>query len=371
MLQEAFFKSITQQYKSGLPFVAYRKPNNDDVKAILQDNTTVHYCKDFTEQGFVFAPFDNRQETILFPLDRSEQLNSSYTEFDRDQTEQYNEYVVDSGKEQHITLVEKGIAEITSGKLEKVVLSRAEKITNSNVDPIELFKTLLHTYRTAMVYIWFHPKVGLWLGASPETLLKVEGRRFQTMSLAGTQKFQGTMDVLWDDKNKLEQNVVTLYIKAVLEPFSSQISIGNLHTHKAGDLLHLRSEILGVLKDDLSKDLIASLHPTPAVCGLPTTLAKDFILSNEQYAREYYTGYFGELNFKTTRQRNTNRRNVENNAYTSIIAISDFYVNLRCMQLREQDAIIYVGGGITKDSIPKDEWLETVNKARTIKRVLL
>ncbi len=371
MLQEAFFKSIIRQYKSDLPFVAYRKPNNEAITAILQDNTAVHHCKDFTEQGFVFAPFDNRKETIIFPIERSERLYLSYTEFDSDQIEEYDTCVVDSDKEQHITLVEKGIAEITSGKLEKVVLSRAEKIKSSNVDPIKLFNRLLCKYRSAMVYIWFHPKVGLWLGASPETLFKVTGRRFQTMSLAGTQKFQGTMDVLWDDKNRLEQNVVTLYIKTVLEPFSSQISIGNLHTHKAGDLLHLRSEISGVLKDDLSKKLIASLHPTPAVCGLPTSLAKDFILNNEQYDREYYTGYFGELNFKSTRQRNTNRRNIENNAYTSRTTTSDFYVNLRCMQLREQDVIIYVGGGITKDSISNDEWLETVNKARTIKRVLL
>ena len=73
---------------------------------------------------------------------------------------------------------------------------------------------------------------------------------------------------------------------------------------------------------------------------------------------------------KQTRSRNTNRRNVENNAYASVKSVSNLYVNLRCMQFKDDEALIYVGGGITKDSIAENEWEETQKKTQTMKSVL-
>ena len=112
------------------------------------------------------------------------------------------------------------------------------------------------------------------------------------------------------------------------------------------------------------------MHPTPAVCGYPKQKAKDFILQNETYSRAYYTGFLGELNLKQSKTRNTNRRNVENNAYATVKTYSNFYVNLRCMQFKDDKALIYVGGGITKDSVAENEWEETLNKTKTIGNVL-
>jgi len=96
------------------------------------------------------------------------------------------------------------------------------------------------------------------------------------------------------------------------------------------------------------------LHPTPAVCGLPKKITKDFILNNEGYNREYYSGFLGEINKDFVSKENN----------------TDLFVNLRCMQITDNKAFIYVGGGITKDSIPENEWKETVNKSMTIKKVL-
>lgn len=95
--------------------------------------------------------------------------------------------------------------------------------------------------------------------------------------------------------------------------------------------------------------LINALHPTPAVCGLPKAVAEAFILQNENYDRSYYSGYLGELNL---------------NERTSL------FVNLRCVELENNLASIYVGGGITADSIPENEWEETVSKAEVMKKVL-
>src|SRR5690606_16197073 len=118
------------------------------------------------------------------------------------------------------------------------------------------------------------------------------------------------------------------------------------------------------------KNLIAALHPTPAVCGLPKIEAREFILKNENYDREFYTGFLGEINMPQEVRRSSNRRNQENQAYSSIVPKTSLFVNLRCMKLTEDSVEIFVGGGITKESIPEAEWEETQNKAGTMKAVL-
>lgn len=371
MLQEAFFRSIQGHYDSSLPFVVYRKPDSDVVKALLQNDVQLYRSKDLTETGFVFAPFQETQDPVIIPLSASEQLTIDQVEIEANEDRIISEVNDESDKRKHIALVNRGIDAIALGALKKVVLSRAEHVSISNTNPLDLFKALLSSYNAAMAYLWYHPKVGVWLGASPESLLKVDGKRFQTMALAGTRPYDGSLDVKWDDKNLAEQDMVTSYISSELESFSTQMHVDPVQTVQAGNMLHLRSEIRGVLKSNLSKDLIARLHPTPAVCGYPTSLAKAFILANELYDREFYTGYFGELNFRTAKSRNSNRKNVENNAYASITVSSDLYVNLRCMQIKGREAIVYVGGGITKDSTAEEEWDETVNKSHTMKQVLI
>ena len=97
------------------------------------------------------------------------------------------------------------------------------------------------------------------------------------------------------------------------------------------------------------KKAIQLLHPTPAVCGLPKEIAKAFIDTYEGYNRSFYTGFLGELNRDFA---------------------SDLFVNLRCMQIENNQAHLYMGCGITKDSNPEKEWKESVNKSMTMKRIL-
>ena len=62
-------QSVSAQYDKHLPFVVYRKPKGAIVKAILQKDSQVHYVKDFSETGFVFAPFDSNQQSVLLRMD--------------------------------------------------------------------------------------------------------------------------------------------------------------------------------------------------------------------------------------------------------------------------------------------------------------
>ena len=370
MLQTALFSHIETQYLSQLPFVAYRKPNENILNAILQKNDTVYEVTDFKESGFVFAPFNLQDRTVIFPSETSNCLSTEFKptlsidakpiEYERDK----------NARDAHLELIKKGINGIKAERFKKVVLSRVEKLSLSDKNPIKLFESLLNTYQSAFVYVWYHPAIGLWLGATPEILLTVEGQRFKTMALAGTKPYENSMHVTWDTKNIEEQEVVTHYITETLKPYTDRIDTGEVQTTKAGQLLHLKTEISGVFQPGALQDVITHLHPTPAVCGMPLKESEAFILANENYNREYYAGFLGELNFKTAKSRNTNRRNVENNAYQTVKLTSHLYVNLRCMQLKDQGAFIYVGGGITKDSNALAEWEETVNKSQTMLSVL-
>ncbi|MEH1008315.1 chorismate-binding protein [Winogradskyella sp. ECml5-4] len=367
----SFFDALEQQYKNNLPFVVYSRPINSIIKSWLQEDDTVHKSETFTESGFLFAPFDLKQNSILFPKERC--LYSEITTDSLDVEDFESTAIIQSETEriQHIDLVSKGIQSIKNNDLQKVVLSRCQTKSLQDTNPLTIFKRLFNTYSNAMVYCWYHPKVGLWIGATPELLLKVEGKRLTTISLAGTQPYQSQSVVTWTNKEFEEQQIVTDFITEQLKPYTSNINVSEVDTVRAGNLLHLKTRIISVLKDDADlKAIIEALHPTPAVCGFSKAKAKDFILNYENYNREYYTGFLGELNLKQSKTRNTNRRNVENNAYAVVKTQSNFYVNLRCMQLKDAKANIYVGGGITKASNPENEWEETVNKTATINTVL-
>ena len=142
--------------------------------------------------------------------------------------------------------------------------------------------------------------------------------------------------------------MVTDYIIKALTDKVDKLAKEDTESVRAGDLMHLRTKITGVVLQKNLKKIVEALHPTPAVCGMPKEIARKFIINNETYDREYYTGFLGELNLKTEKQRNQHRQNQENQAYRSISKITTLYVNLRCMQLKEQKAMLYVGGGITK-----------------------
>lgn len=349
---KTIFERVKVQQKLNLPFVIYRKPNSKTLIGIFQKDDHLYFSDSLTEKGFVFAPFSG--VPICFPFEKSEvKFNNiyfkNYTEVPHPVQTLLEE------KEKFKTLVEKGIEVIKAGIFNKIVLSRKEKVSVTGFDLETTFERMIHNYTSALCYCWFHPKVGLWLGASPERLFKAKEYKFQTMALAGTQTFKGEEDVLWKSKERKEQEFVTDFIIDRLKPETKDVQVSAPYTSRAGNLLHLRTDIEGVLNQDANlKNVIDILHPTPAVCGLPKDLAKAFIEENEGYDREFYTGFLGEINFD----------------YATNDQATDLYVNLRCMKMEENQANLFIGCGITKDSKPEHEWEETVNKAKTMKQIL-
>lgn len=359
-----FFSKITNQYQKKLPFVAYKKPNEASVKALFQNDIAINYVVDFSESGFVFAPFDTNENSIIIPFE-----NSLSTVYNQEFHVPMAEHVAFdlSDRDCHEALVEHGVTEIQNTALKKVVLSRVEQVDVKITCPIEVFKKALAAYPNAFVYLWYHPEVGCWIGATPEVLLQTRNSKFKTMALAGTQLFSDTL--LWEAKEKEEQQLVTDYIIENLRSKDILPHVSESYTVKAGHLAHIRTDITGNFGMNNIQRLISVLHPTPAVCGLPKQEATTFIKQNETYNRRFYTGFLGELN--KTSQRKKNRRNTENNAYRLMTTTSDLYVNLRCMAIEADSVYIYVGGGITASSMPEKEFVETCNKTKTMKKLII
>ena len=371
MTSNDFFEHIEAHFNKKLPFVTYRKPNQGKVYGRLQDDSNLYFTNSFTESGFVFSPFDDIEKTVLIPSNVSKTIVASFATSSKIETPKIVNSTALSTKEFHIQLIKKGVEVINNTGLKKVVLSRQETVNLSSANPIIIFKNLLDAYSSAFVYCWYHPKVGLWLGATPETLIKIEGNRFSIMALAGTQDYNGSLDVVWQIKEQQEQQFVTDFIIENLKPSVKNFKISDVETVKAGNLVHLKTMISAQLKPKISlKQVIEALHPTPAVCGLPKQFAKAFILEHENYNREFYTGFLGELNCDTIIAPRSGKRNIENRAYAVKRKSTQLYVNLRCMQLKNNNAIIYIGGGITESSSSENEWEETVSKSQVIKSIL-
>lgn len=347
------FTKLEQQLQSGNAFAVYRKPDSTVVSGLFQKSTKNHYSKNFTESGFVFAPF-NSGKTILLPINECEVINEAESEFKIAETIE-NQWPVNEDAKTHFeSLVQKAVKAINNDGFKKVVLSRKETI-DVTINVINTYKNLLQLYPLAFVYCFFHPETGLWMGATPEQLLKTNRNKIHTVALAGTQLYHENKQMVWPLKEQREQQIVTDYIINTIAQYTTDIESSVPYTYKAGNLAHIKTDINAIIMQDYTiKDIVTVLHPTPAICGMPKQEAIDFILQNENYNREYYSGYLGELNM-----------NVENNKEKT-----DLYVNLRCMKAEDNKVNLYIGCGITADSKAADEFIETANKSYTIKKAL-
>lgn len=332
-------------FQNQLPFVVYAKPNETILQGIFQKDATLHVFEN--QNGFVFAGFYNTTN-VVFPLTDSEVFQEEMIFIIEEQTFKKENKFDENAQKSFENLVKKAVSEIENGTFQKVVVSRKIDISQS-VDVIKSYQKLLKTYPIAFRYLWYHPQVGLWMGATPEQLVKIKNNTFETVSLAGTQVV--SENVIWQEKEVEEHQLVTDYIKNSTENLVENIQISKAYTQKAGNVVHLKSDISGKLKSAISEnDIINALHPTSAVCGMPLDVARNFILENENYNRKYYSGFLGEFRM----QEQTN-----------------LFVNLRCLEVENDIVNIYVGCGVTKDSNPEKEFIETKNKSMTMINVLV
>ena len=337
------FEEIQVLVSQQKPFVCYVKPNESVWNLLIQQTDEITAFSN--QAGFVFVPFHGENQVVI-PFEGNSFSQGTVETFEHITAP--NCTFENNDNEDFQKLVSQGIEAIQKNEFDKVVLSR-KIVLKKQISIVATFQNLIATYPSAFRYLFFHPRIGLWMGATPEQLVKINQNEFETVALAGTQLY--SENVIWTTKEIEEQQFVTDYITTKVKNKVKQLIVTDVETVNAGNLIHLKSYIRGNLTSDFqANDLIQTLHPTPAVCGLPKERAIDFILKNEGYDRKYYAGFLGEYNKEN---------------------LTDLFVNLRCLEVDDDVVNIYVGCGITKDSIPEKEFIETENKSMTMRNVLV
>ena len=373
-------------WAKGLSAAYYRLPKQN-LKYLLVDLSAGHKVVDpeleTITPGFIFGPFDHspnaeawyinadiviKEENgscqIVSRSDKSiyseiDDLIYSNTDKSSEQTVPYfikhTDNIISTTHSEYTGIVQVAKDQIEKGIFQKVVPARQMHIDLSKAfKPLQLFDNLCISYPDTFVSLVTTPETGTWIGASPEILIKVDAdNKFSTTALAGTQPYHEEVqltDVPWTQKDIEEQAMVSRYIincfkKIRLREFDE---IGP-KTNKAGNLIHLKTNYMvdlnRVNSPHLGSVMLKLLHPTSAVCGLPEAPATSFIQETESFDRAFFSGYLGPVNM-----------NDETNVY----------VNLRCMNLLNNAAILYAGAGVTIDSNPEKEWLETELKLNTL-----
>ena len=332
-------KLVAAQLAAQLPLVLYRKPGENTVHALMQDSPELLDFPENRSGGFVFVPFPASDSPAVFTrADRYYVSNAPETSI--------SDYVSgaepqDGGRQRHLEMLQAAMASLRAGSLEKVVLGRSLSVP-MQADLTDCYETLLARYSQAFCYLWYHPLAGTWMGASPELLLAYADGEIKTSALAGTCTAEGGAEPVWTAKD---------YIADRIRHIGGTPVVGKTTDFRAGNLWHLYTPIKAELSDTYAFELLSALHPTPAVCGIPKGEALKFIKKYEGFDRQYYTGYLGEIGLEKSDS-------------------FQCYVNLRCMQISDGKAQIYVGGGITEESRPEDEYEETRAKSRTMLAIL-
>jgi isochorismate synthase len=192
-----------------------------------------------------------------------------------------------------------------------------------------------------------------FVGATPERLLHKRGLSLTTEALAGTiaagvdseHRLQGSAKELEEHRH------VVSTITGVLEPLCTVCRVASApEIRRLKRLLHLRTPIAAELRAETHVlELLARLHPTPAVGGVPTERAVEWIRQHEPFDRGWYAGAVG---------------------WFDAAGDGDFAVALRSGLLLGREARLFAGGGVVKDSVPLEEYEETNLKLAALRAAL-
>jgi isochorismate synthase len=256
----------------------------------------------------------------------------------------------------YAALVERAIDRIRAGEIRKVVLARTLLVDADRVlDPKQLLWRLRAVdpdcYAFATPATPGRPSAIL-VGASPELLLRKRGREIEATPLAGSAPRFGdprrdrasSAALFRSEKDREEHAVVVEDVRRVLGAFCDRLE----HPHEpellgTANVWHLSTPFRGRMHDEGISvlDVVAALHPTPAVCGTPREAAREALGELEPIDRGGYAGPVGWLDADGD---------------------GEWAIALRCAEITGKTARLFAGAGIVADSVPEAEVDETERK---------
>jgi isochorismate synthase len=252
------------------------------------------------------------------------------------------------------------LREIGDGVFEKLVLARSVDLRrDGNFDPCVLLDALRHSHPSCVVFAVARPS-SVFLGATPECLVQLTEGRVETASVAGSAPRGRSPE---EDlrlgrelrESKKEQNEHAMVVRALcdaLAPHCDGLDVRESpRLMRLKDIQHLETPIAGTLCDRSSiLDLLNSVHPTPAIAGVPREAALEWLRCNENLDRGWYGGPVG---------------------FTDAAGGGEFFAALRSALLRGEEARLFAGAGVVEGSRPEQELRETRLKFRAMLDSLL
>lgn len=253
--------------------------------------------------------------------------------------------------------VQQVVANFQFSDIRKAVLSRMLELElAAPVDTAQVFARLMAQNSSG-----YHFRLPLadgaeLVGASPELLVRTEGGRLYSNPLAGSAKRQGNAELdfqvsnalLQSGKDGYEHSLVIQDIERVLAPLCRALDVPPQPTLlSTAAMWHLSTRIEGELADPAmtALQLACRLHPTPAVCGYPTRLARKLIELVEPFERGMFSGMVGWCDGEGN---------------------GEWAVTIRCGRIQDKRIQLFAGAGIVADSCPESEWAETQAKLQTM-----
>ncbi len=261
------------------------------------------------------------------------------------------ELKLSSSRQDFEARVSRALEAIASGRLQKVVMARAvEAVAPVPFDLVEVLACLREQNPRCFTFLFRAPGGSAFLGATPETLCRVEGRVLETEALAGSAAPGQAEGLGGRDKDRREHESVVRYILTALQPIAEHVAADvepALLTLK--NVVHLRTGIRAALREGVSPaQVVEALHPTPAVGGVPRELALSFLHEHEALDRGWYAGPVGWIG-----------------PHGAHMAVA-----LRSAMVRGDHARLFVGAGIVQGSSAQAEWRETELKSLAMLRAL-
>jgi anthranilate synthase component 1 len=248
---------------------------------------------------------------------------------------------------------------IAAGDIYQAVLSQRFAATTS-APPIDVYRALRHINPSPyMFFIRMGPEA--IIGASPEMLVRVEGRHVETHPIAGTRRRGATPEEdqrLADElrRNEKERAEHVMLVDLGRNDIGRVAEIGTVRVpqfmtlERYSHVMHLVSRVEGRLADDRDRlDALVATFPAGTLTGAPKIRAMQIIGGLEPVRRGLYGGAVGYLDFAGN---------------------LDFCIAIRTIAMHERDADIQAGAGIVADSQPTAEFDETRDKARALVQAL-
>lgn len=290
--------------------------------------------------SFTFDP-DDPGSVVLVP---DEVVKIEASRLGREQSPTPEMTVIDSGIDDWADAFVGALDSIEAELVDKVVLTRQVTVefAGHHPEPADLVARLAHREQGCLVY-----SVDGLVGASPELLVALRNRRVSSLALAGT---ASEAEELHSDKMDREHELSRTSVLEGLAGLVSDLSSDERSVRVFGPIKHLATRFEGEVEESVDVlDLVASLHPTAAVAGVPTDTSLKVIKDLERRSRGRYAGPVGWFDSSGE---------------------GEFAIALRCGLFEGSRATLFAGGGIVRGSERDLELAETELKLRPMLRAL-